>query len=36
LGARTIVPEELAKISGVTKPKVAPTPKAVKPANTNK
>jgi hypothetical protein len=36
LGARSIVPEELAKISGVAKPKVAPKPKLAKPANANK
>ena len=32
MGVKTIVPEELAKISGESKPRVAPKPKTTKPA----
>jgi hypothetical protein len=33
LGAKTLVPEELAKISGESKPKAIPKPKATKPGS---
>lgn len=33
LGAKTLVPEELAKISGESKPKATPKPKATKPGS---
>ena len=36
LGVKTIVPEELSKISGESKPKAAPKPKASKPAPNTK
>ena len=36
LGVKTIIPEELSKISGASKPKAAPKPKSVKPAEEKK